>query len=169
MPFGGCFHLDHIVVGSRSRAAKSAKCALVILDQETKFLGGFPGNSRASSVVVSEVHHYEGADPKQRGRRWWTDSAAEFEAASRNIRSERALAHFRGIPHAHTSCGIIERMIRTLVEGTNAALIQAGASAEWWCLALVYWAMMWNAFREGQDGLTPYERRHDGEKAPYPA
>ena len=116
--------------------------------------------------VVEKVHQYEGVEPEQQSRRWWTDSAPEFSAASRVIRSLRPLAHFRAIPHLHESNGIIERRNRTITEGTNAILFVAGADSQWWVLAAPYWCAMYNASAVDAAGLTPWYKRY-GEDAPY--
>ena len=42
--------------------------------------------------------------------------------------------------------------------GTNAVLIVSGFSVEWWPLASVYWAVCYNAWIIGRDGLSAWYR-----------
>ena len=158
-PFGACFHLDHITMKHGTEAAKSASGALSVLDEKTEFKGLMPTNSREHREVLQQVRQFEGAEPAQQARRWWTDCAPEFRAASREIRRLRPLAHFTSPPYRPCANGIIERSNRVVEEGTNAALCIGGGDAKWWVCAGPFWVTMFNGFSVGPDGQTPWERR----------
>ena len=158
-PFGACLHLDHWIMKHGSDAAKSAKFALHQLDEKTGFKGLAPSNSRAHLDVKEQIFQFEGVEDGQQARRWWTDCAPEFRAASREIRKLRPLAHFTSVPHRPQSNGIIERSNRVVIEGTNASIFGAGADGKWWVCAAPYWVMMYNGFLIGKDGQTAWERR----------
>ena len=157
LPFGTCVHLDHAVMPHGSPAASVAKFCLHMLDERTKFAGGFPAASRSAATVLAAHHAFD--DPVPQIRRWWTDNAPEFRLASRRIREQRPFGHFTSVPHVPQTNGVIERFNRTVLEGTMALLSMACFPSTWWPLALQCWIMMWNGFHTGPDGLTPYHRR----------
>ena len=142
-----------------SEAARSAKFSLNMLDERTKFAGVFPSNSRDTDTVVVAHHAFDNPVPEI--RRWWSDNAPEFVAASQMIRAMRPVAHFRSIPNVpQSSNGVIERFNRTLMEGAAASLMMAAFPASWWVCAVRHWCMQYNGHYRGLDGFTPYERRY---------
>ena len=143
-----------------SEASSSAKFALSVLDEKTGFKGFMPTNSREYQDVLDQVHHFEGVEKDQQARRWWTDCAPEFRAASRAIRKLRPLAHFTSIPRRATSNAIIERSNRTVGEGTNASLFTAGMDSKWWVCAGPHWVATYSGFHKNKDGQTAWLLRH---------
>lgn len=108
---------------------------------------------------MEKVGLYDGVELGQQSRRWWTDNAPVFKAASAVVRSFRALGHFASIPHKHQSNGIIERQSRMIIEGINTCLRTSGMTAKWWVCAAPFWTTMKNAFVPGKDGETDWRRR----------
>ncbi|CAK0869318.1 unnamed protein product [Prorocentrum cordatum] len=92
--------------------------------------------------MLDQAFKFEGVDPGQQARRWWTDSAPEFGAASRATRTQRPLAQFTSVPHRPQSKGIIARSNRRMTESANAAIFAASADATWWVCAVVFWVAM---------------------------
>ena len=158
--------MDHVVMRAGTNAAKSARFGLSILDEKTSFRALIPTNSRSKEDVVEKVFQIEGPEPSQVGRRWWTDAAPEFAAASLTIRRLRPLAHFTSIPFRPQSNGVIERSNRLLTEGANTCIFAAGVDAKWWVCAVQHWCAMYNGFQIGADGKTPWQRRFN-EDAPF--
>jgi len=161
-PFGALLHLDWIEIRRGSSAARSASRALVLTDDLTHFMGIFPSHAKDADTVVEFVHRFDETPPVV--RRWWSDRAEEFLAASRRIRALRPLAHFTAVPWRHAPRA--EHSNRVATEGARALLLQAGMPDAWWPLGVTFWTAMWNGFMTGQDGYTPYLRRH-GVAAPY--
>ena len=133
-PFGALVHMDWIEVKRHTPASRSAKRALIITDDITRFMGGFPSNWKNAEVVIEAVHRFDEIPPEI--RRWWTDRAAELLKASRIIRAQRPLAHFVSIPWRHAPRA--ERSNRTVTEGARSVLIQSGLSEAWWPLAMMH-------------------------------
>jgi hypothetical protein len=158
-PFGAMFHLDHWELKPGSHAHGSAKAALAILDEKTGFRGLTPTNSRQHLDVVEQTRQYEGVEEGQQARRWWTDCAPEFKAASREIRKVQPLAHFTSPPHRHQANGTIERSNRTVSEGSNASIFTAGFDGKWWVCAAPYWVAQDNGYTIRKDGTTAWENR----------
>ena len=119
---------------------------------------------------MEKVGLYDGVELGQQSKRWCTDNALEFKAASAVVRSFRSLAHFTSIPHKHQSSGIIERQNRIIIEGINTCLRASGMTAKWWACAAPFWATMRNAFLLGKDGEAVWKRRFrsDSMFAQYP-
>ncbi|CAK0824602.1 unnamed protein product, partial [Prorocentrum cordatum] len=161
-PFGAMLHIDWLEIRRGAQAFKTAQRALMLTDDLTMFLGAGPSNSKEASVVVELIHRHDEVPPTI--RRWWSDRAAEFLAASRQVRSLQPLAHFTSAPWRHAPTA--ERTNRTASEGTRALLIQSGLEEAWRAMALLFWVAMWNGLMIGKDGVTPYLRRH-GTPAPY--
>ena len=157
-PFGACVHLDHVVMQVGSSAARSAKVCLNTLDERTKFAEVFPSNSRDADTVLAAHHEFDNPVPEV--RRWWSDNAPDFAAASRKIRTMRPFAHYRSIPRAPQTNGIIERFNRTVVEGARASLLMAAFPDSWWVCAIHHWCMQYNGHCRGTDGFTPHDRRY---------
>ena len=158
-PFGARAHMDHIVMEHGSRAAKSAKCALLIKDEKTKFISVYPSNDRLANTVVNCIRLFEGVEPDQRLRRIWTDNAPEFSAASKVIRSQRPFAHFTSVPYRPQSNGIAERAIQLVMQRTRSALITSGFSETWWPIAMSFWTTMYDAFHPDEEGKTAWLKR----------
>ena len=131
--------------------------SLHMLDERTQFAGVFPGSSRKAEAVIAAHHAFDDVVPEI--RRWWSDNAPEFAAASRKLRELHPFAHFCSIPHVPQSNGIIERFNRTALEGALALLSMTVFPSTWWPLAITTWCMMHNGFKLGEDGFTPYFRR----------
>ena len=70
-PFGAMVHLDLIEIKRDTQAYRVAQRALIITDEFTKFLGGFPSNRKTREVVVEAIHRFDDVPPAI--RRWWTD------------------------------------------------------------------------------------------------
>ena len=151
-------HLDHVVMQVGSSAARSAKVCLNMLDERTKFAAVFPSNSRDADTVLAAHHEFDNLVPEV--RRWWSDNAPEFAAASRNIRTMRPFAHYRSIPRAPQTNGIIERFNRTVIEGARASLLMVAFPDSWWACAIHHWCMQYSGHCRSTDGFTPHDRRY---------
>ena len=132
-PFGAMVHMDFIILRAGSRAASSCPCALIVIDEKTRFVGIFPNKHHDADAVCDSVHQFDGAEPSI--RRWWTDNAGEFVAASRRLRAQRLLAHFTSIPFRHETNGVAEVTNRAVIEGGRCLLVQAGLPDTWWTCA----------------------------------
>ena len=117
---------------------------------------------------MDSFHRFDDAQPKV--RRCWTDSALEIAAAARIIPSTRFLAHYRTIPCRPQANGRAERKTRIAIEGARCLLMQSGLPEKLWVLAIVMFAIMYNATFRGADGFTPWQRRfqEDPEFKTYP-
>ena len=110
-PFGAMVHMDWIELDSSSPAAKVVPRFLLLIDDQTVFMGGSPSKSKSHKSVISITHAYDDDIPAV--RRWWSDRASEFIKASQCIREIRPLAHYFSIPRRHTG-NKAERYIQRL-------------------------------------------------------
>ena len=121
----------------------------------------FPSHSRSAETVLDAVHRFDDANPTV--RRWWIDSAPEFAAAARTVRTTRPLAHYCSTPYRRQANGRAERENRLAIEGTRCLLLQSGLPERWWPLATCCWVAMYNTTFRGADELTPWHRRFNSE------
>ena len=121
-PFGAMMHLDWIEIKRNAQAFRAAQRALVCTDDLTTFSGGFPSNTKIKGAVIGFVHRFDSTPPEI--RRWWSDCAPEFRAASRALQRMRPLAHFTSIPWRHAPRA--EKSNRTATDRTRTVLIQSG-------------------------------------------
>ena len=131
LPVGVCFHIDHWTMKHNSGASMVAKSALAILYERTSFKGALPMDTRSHEEVIQQLRQFDGFEDGQQARRRWTDCAPEFKLASAEVRKTRGVAHCTSQPYRPQANGVIECSNRAVMEGANAALCAAGASAKW--------------------------------------
>ncbi|CAK0809613.1 unnamed protein product [Prorocentrum cordatum] len=161
---GALVHMDHVEVERSSEARKASPYSLRILDESTEFFSPCPARRRGTDTVLNSVGSFDSAPPKI--RRWRADSAPEFRAAARVVRSKRPLAHYQTTPRRAEANGKIERMNRVAIEGARCSLHQSGLSERWWPLAERHWAANYSGSVKNEAGLTRWQRRFE-EPAPF--
>ena len=109
-PLGAMLHMAHIQMEIGSQASQAARYCLNVHDEKTNFFMAFPSHSRSAEAVLDAVHRFDDANPTI--RRWCSDSAPEFSAAARTIRTTRPLAHYRSTPYRPQANGRAERKDR---------------------------------------------------------
>ena len=93
----------------------------------------------------------------QKINRWYSDGADEIHAAC----VETGIRHDTAEPNRHESNGVIERMNRTVIEGTRTVLYQSGLPYKYWPEAMEYFCCAYNFWHtDSKHGHNPHEQRH---------
>ena len=130
MDFGGritaeyLFSKDHI-----SRGYDWPKYATVMLDHGTDREDVAPVANLNAIEAIKALHTFAGPDPTIKS--FYSDSGANLVSAA----SELGWCHDTSTPHVSQTNGKVERRIRTIEEGTNTILVDAGFDSKWWPLA----------------------------------
>ena len=78
----------------------------------------------------------------------------------------------QGTPFVAESNGVIERVIRLLLDGVRTILDLRGLDTQWWPWAAKFWRLVWNIRKI--NGMSPWLARHDnvdfkGKEVPFGA
>eukprot|EP00971_Amphidinium_carterae_P183811 3648649-Amphidinium_carterae.1 len=158
--FGQVLHIDHLIAGAESRGAQGETCAVVILDQWTRFSGVYPCNKKSGEEVINAIRHFMGMCDDWKHVSVKSDNSHEIAHAVRSL----GLAHYVSTPYRHQSNGLIERHIRRLVESTRANLMQACLPVCYWPQAMRHASMSYNLYTPiEEDGATAWGRRMGSE------
>ena len=99
----------------------------------------------------------------------YSDNALEFDYAVRQLRAR----HNTSREYVDQNKAVIEREIRTILEGTRANLVQSGLPDRYWPLASQHHAVCLNATMRLDNGQIPWELRFgskfNGKRIPFGA
>ena len=144
-------------MGKGEQSVRRDTVGLICLDRGTRWMDGFPAQSRESEQSYKMLQKFNGhLKPKS----IFSDGAPELSKAC----DELGYSHNTCTPHRHQSNGVAERAVRRVKEGTACQMIQSGFMAAWWCLAMRHYCFLYNVVERcvnrGPEGwLTPYEVR----------
>eukprot|EP00971_Amphidinium_carterae_P350072 6491365-Amphidinium_carterae.1 len=158
--FGDLIHMDHIIMNTASVGREGETCCLVLLDDFTGFVGTYPAKERSAVEVVAALRHFVG---RQRG---WQDIAIKADNTKEYsaVCKELGVAYHRSTPYRHQSNSKIERMNRSMIEGTRAVLQQSGLPHAAWTEAIRFYAIAWNVgLPNNTGGVTAWHARFGDE------
>ena len=99
----------------------------------------------------------------------YSDNALEFVYVAKQLRCR----HNTSRAYVDENSAVIEREIRTILEGTRSNLVQSGLPDRCWPLAAQHHAMCLNITKRLDDGQVPWEIRFgepfNGKKIPFGA
>ena len=128
--------IDHIITRDlRDFGIEGEKVALVVKDVCTNFRYVYPSSTKDGEQVYENLLHYFQVDDDV--GIIYSDNAPELEDATRKFK----IRHNTSRPYADESKSVIEREIRTILEGTRANLTQAGIPEKLWPYAAQHHAM----------------------------
>ena len=152
--FGDHVTIDHIITRDlRDFGIEGEKVALVVKDVCTNFRYVYPSSTKDSEQVYENLLHYFQVDDDV--GIIYSDNAPELEDATRKFK----IRHNTSRPYADESKSVIEREIRTILEGTRANLTQAGIPEKLWPYAAQHHAMALNLSRRLDTGRIPWTER----------
>ena len=119
--FGEQLTADHIVAHSvESHSITGDSDALVITDRATGYLDCSPLRTKSADDAYRAFQEFIG--PRASVGMVHTDNSLELTKAL----SDLGLVHQKALPYRPQSNGVAERAVRTVHEGTRAALLHAG-------------------------------------------
>ncbi len=95
---------------------------------------------------MKAMQHFVGADEQL--KMFYSDNAPELLEAVKCL----GWRHLTSLPHRPKTNGVVERQVRSVIEGTRALLLQAGMPAKWWSRACRCFCVLRNATRETASG-----------------
>eukprot|EP00971_Amphidinium_carterae_P351160 6491948-Amphidinium_carterae.1 len=163
--FGDMLHLDHVFTNGEFVGCHGERCALLIIDEATRFCFMYPAKEKSAENVVSALRHFIGTDVEWQRIGVKSDNALEYSKACRDL----GLAWYESTPNRHESNGMIERLIRTVSDVTRTVLHQSGLGHPFWSIAGPTAAMMMNIFVPNEVGELPWLMRRGGKAFPHAA
>ena len=126
--------------------------AAVLYDRGTKYIGGYPKATKSAGDQQDALYEFLG---QVKCRRFYSDCAPDLIRAAKDL----GLLHDTATPYRHNTNAVAERAVRKVIEGTKAALEQAGLPPHWWPWAMPHWCHSANI--ETVDGDSAWNRRHE--------
>ena len=136
-----------------SRHLDSSTPAVVVQDLATKWIQSYPCESKSSQKTQKNIMKF--MEPMRKPKVIYTDNSLEFGKACEDL----SWNHRTSTPHKSETCGIAERTVRRVKEGTSAVLLQSGLDENWWADSLECYCYLRNIQELLSDGKAPYERR----------
>ena len=127
--FGDHVCADHVTgLDEQKERVDGNQAALFIIDLHSRFPCLAPVKDKSAESAVKAINHFMG---NQTLDTFYSDNSRELEVAGRAV----AKVHATSTPYRPQSNSIAERGIRTLLEATRAALVQAGMPCRFWPVA----------------------------------
>ena len=153
--FGDHITVDHIITRDlRDHGFQDERVALVVKDVFTKFRYVYPSPTKSSDQCFEDLLHFLGQEDAVGV--FYSDNAPELHAAIKSL----GVRHVTSREYVDTNKSVIEREIRTILEGTRSNLVQAGLPDKLWPLAAQHHAMALNATKRLDNGIVPWEARY---------
>ena len=150
--FGDMISADHMVVNEHLSSHDSKRFIVSIYDRATQWLEASPVASKDAHTTRAALRDFAGA---VNSKFFYSDNAGELVMAAKSLE----LRHDTGTDNRPQTNGVIERQNRNILEGTRAALCEAGLEHKFWSHAMQCWCTLNNVFRiHEKDGLTPWQR-----------
>ncbi|KAE8239874.1 hypothetical protein A4X13_0g8029 [Tilletia indica] len=161
---GELYHADVIgpVTPAAHDAIDSARFALVVEDDKTRYLWTFPlqFKSQVTNTMVGFILTMERAHPDRPIAALRTDNGTEFvNAELSGFLKKRGITHQRSAPYKPQSNGVVERANRTLIETARCLLQGRNLDLRLWSAAFVTAAYIRNRTpsRALTNGQTPHK------------
>ena len=127
--FGDHVTADHVISNDETYGFKGEWNALVVKDVFTQFRYFYPSARQDADSCVRAFQHF--TKPDDHVGIFYSDNSGEIAAAVKSMDWRHVLSQ----PYVSQSSGVIEREIRTILEGARANLFQSGLPVELWPLA----------------------------------
>ena len=153
--FGDHITVDHIITRDlRDHGFQDERVALVIKDVFSKFRYVYPSPTKSSDQCHEDLLHFLGQ--KHAAGVMYSDNAQELKKAIKDL----GIRHNTSREYVDSNKSVIEREIRTVLEGTRANLTQSGLPEKTWPLAAQHHTIALNVTKRLDDGVVPWEARY---------
>ena len=166
--FGDHITVDHIITAdAKDYGFQEETVAHVVKDVYSKFRYVYPSKTKSGEQCYEDMLHFLGVDDEVKVI--YADNALEFDYAARQLRAR----HNTSREYVDQNKAVIEREIRTILEGTRANLVQSGLPDRYWPLASQHHAVCLNVTMRLDNGQIPWELRFgskfNGKRIPFGA
>ena len=166
--FGDRITIGHIITKDlRDHGFEGEKVAFVVKDVYSKFRYVYPSETKSSEQCTSDWQHLVKVEDKV--GIVYSDNAPELETAVKQL----GVRHNTSRAYVNENKAVIEREIRTILEGTGSNLTQANLPDHVWPLAAQHHAMALNISKRLDVGKIPWDDRFgdsfDGLVVPFAA
>ena len=160
--------MDHIIARDlKDHDLDGERVALVVKDVYSKFRYIYPAEAKDTKSCISSFKPFLKVEDKI--GTIYSDNAPELTAAARSLKARLVTSR----AYVNENKSVIEREMRTILEGTRANLEQAGTGVKLWPLAAQHHAMAPNSTDRFDSKSIPWEDRFgeafDGLKVPFGA
>ena len=137
------------------------KYAIVFLDDATSH--AWTMNLRLKDAALTATKHFLAmVENKYRKtfRKWMSDAGGEYKStAFNNMLKDKGIEILQSIPHTHQQNGRAERIIRTLMEKSEAMRLEACLPQSWWEFSLEHATHVYNRMPIRRlSWQTPYQQ-----------
>ena len=152
--FGDVITMDHIDSdGELGVSLSGNSVALVVRGIAAGWLDGYPAGSKRAEDVVSALQNFVASTEKI------GYVASEFASGFIKACKRFGCRHRTSTPGRPQTNGVAERAVREALEGTRAAMHQAGAPHRWWAKALRHYCFLYNVTKATNGEASPWEKR----------
>ena len=152
--YGDHITVDHIITRDMlDHGYDDQKVALVVKDVYSQFRYVYPSDTKNSDQCHEDLLHFLGKDDDV--GIIYSDNAPELGQAIKRL----GVRHNTSREYADENKSVIEREIRTILEGTRANLEQSGMPEKYWPLASQHHAFALNLAKRFDTGVVPWEAR----------
>ena len=152
--FGDHITIDHIITKDhRDHGFEGEKVAFVVKDVYSKFRYVYPSETKSSEQCTSDLQHFLKVEDKV--GIVYSDNAPELEAVVKQL----GVRHNTSRAYVNENKAVIEREMRTILEGTRSNLAQANMPDHIWPLAAQHHAMALNISKRLDVEKIPWEDR----------
>ena len=147
--FGDLITADHKVLSDNCESRNNHRCAVVVQDLATQWI-------QASPCKKPKLHK----KPKRSLQKFLEPGGIlkSFTLAipwnSAKLVKSLSWNHCTSTPHRSETCGIAERAVRRVKEGTSAVLLQSGRNESWWADSMECYTCLRNVTDLLSDGKT---------------
>ena len=152
--YGDHITVDHIITRDMlDHGYDDQKVALVVKDVYSQFRYVYPSDTKNSEQCHEDLLHFLGKDDEV--GIIYSDNAPELGQAIKRL----GVRHNTSREYVDENKSVIEREIRTILEGTRANLEQSGMPEKYWPLASQHHAFALNLAKRFDTGVVPWEAR----------
>ena len=166
--FGDHITVDHIITkNAKDYGFQEETVAHVVKDVCSKFRYVYPAASKSRERCYEDMLHFLAVDDQI--EMLYSDNALEFDYVPKQLRCRRNTSR----AYVDENKAVIERKIRTILEGTRSNLVQSGLPDRYWPLAAQHHATCFNIAMRLDNGKVPWDIRFGenfhGKKIPFGA
>ena len=152
--FGDHITFDHIITrDAKDYGFQDETVAHVVKDVYSKFRYAYPATNKSGEQCHEDMLHFLAVDDNVKVL--YSGNALEFDYAAKQPRCR----HKTSRAYVDENKAVIEREIRTILEGTRSNLVQSGLPNRYWPLAAQHHAMCLNITKRLDNGQVPWDMR----------